>query len=417
MMTGWLHGPLFRLNIVMLSSLAFLTYGFSPPSGVIEVLQLPVAAMQSYFILAVAWQSGLRGFVAPLSFVQRALALALIIYMIVIAAISPIPSANILVFSWIIHVLFFVALVTFFQTVERDEAGKIWLILGIVALLHVAAFLIAWLGWPEQIKPKTLVAFGHVRHLGYLVAPAAAVMAVHFIARNDAPLISLACFSAAALYLFFTGSRGGAIALLGGVAAAGIYLAWHRQAINSQRSLVLLGVTGLIMATAQSLPALPWGTILDRGGAAVNQTGLEMLAGRDQVWRFIVDAISANWLLGYGPALMNEIPGYDGPEFYHPHSIVLQLLVHWGVAGTSIILAFLVSFAPNVWQALRRRPGLSALPVTILSTMAIHSLIDGNLFYPFSLVIAFIAFSMLEVTGRQCRTQSSLDKETVSSSL
>ena len=160
MMTAWLHGPMFRLNIVIMSSLAFLAYGFNPPSGEIEVLQLPVAGLQVYFILAVLMQNGLHGFIAPLTKLQRGLIAALIGYMIIVSAVSPVPSAHVLVISWVIHVLFFVALISFFEDVNPDQAEVVWLALGVTALIHVAAFLMAGAIWPQEIGRMNLLAFG-----------------------------------------------------------------------------------------------------------------------------------------------------------------------------------------------------------------------------------------------------------------
>lgn len=411
MMTAWLQGPMFRLNIVVMSSLAFLVYGFSPPSGVVEVLQLPVAAMQVYFILAVFLQVGVRGFVAPLTRLQRGLIATLIVYMIIVSTISPVPSAHILVISWVIHLLFFVALISFFQRVDLDRAEVIWSVLGLTALLHVAAFLLAWLVWPEEIKPKTLLAFGHIRHLGYLLAPAAAVMAVQFVTLKERAFLPLLCFAAAALYLFFTGSRGGAIALLGGFVIATFYLVWNRYSVQASRVIALVFIVGALIAAAEILPPLPWGTILDRSENALNQTGFEMLTGRDQVWRLIVAAIGQNWSWGYGPSLMVEVPGYQGQVLYHPHNIILQLLLHWGVVGTTLLLATVATFGRNIWEALRTQPGLSVLPSTVLATMGIHSLIDGNFFYPFSTTIAIIAVAMLDAIGRRQSDSFDLQQE------
>lgn len=414
MMTAWLHGPMFRLNIVVMSSLAFLAYGFNPPSGVIEVLQLPVAGVQVYFILAVLMQNGLRGFIAPLTNLQRGLIAALIGYMFIVSAVSPVPSAHVLVSSWVIHVLFFVAMLGFFEKVDLEHVDTVWLALGVAALIHVSAFLIAWLGWPEEIKPKTLFAFGHIRHLSYLLAPASAVMAVRFIARREGALLSALCFAAAALYIFFTGSRGGAIALLGGLVFASIYLFWNRQGANIARVAILALITAALLVVTELLPHLPfpWVTILDRGENALNQTGFELLTGRDQVWSFVATAISQNWPWGYGPVIMSQLPGWQGTAFYHPHNIVLQFLLHWGVVGTTLLLAIVAGFRGNIKTALCRQPARAALPATALTTMVIHALIDGNFFYPFSIVLAITALVVLISVGLNSTEHSNTDNKT-----
>lgn len=394
---------MFRLNVVVLSSLALLALGFNNPSGPIEVLQLPVAALQIYFFLAVAMQVGLHGLLAPLSKLQKNLILALIIYVIIVSAISPTPSALILAPSWIIHILFFVALISFFKEGGVDKAEAIWSALGLAALLHVCAFLLALAIWPAAIYENDLPAFGNIRHLGYLLAPSAAVMAMLFVTRADRVHFPLFCFSAAVFYILYTGSRGGAIGVLAGLTATGTYWAWHGGKAYLSRVLILLAVTGILILISELMPALPWPPVFSRGAAAFDQSGVETLQGRGIVWSFAIQAIQQNWLWGYGPALLSDVPGYPlGTAYYQPHNIGLQLLLHWGVVGFCIILAVALSFSKNVLMTLHRHPALALFPVAALATVCIHALVDGGLFYPFSVIIAIVAFALLVViSGRQ----------------
>jgi O-antigen ligase len=396
------QGPMFRLNIVIMSSLAFLAFGLRTPGGLIGTLQLPVAALQVYFIVAVALQVGVQGLVAPLTNAQRSLIGALIVYVIFVSAISPVPSAHILAISWIIHILFFVALISFFSNVGVKKAEVIWSALGLTALLHVCAFLTALVIWPAAIYAMDLPAFGNIRHLGYLLAPAAAVMAMLFVTRTERALFPLICFMAAAFYILYTGSRGGAIGLLGGLTATGAFWAWHGRKAYLSRVLTLLAVTGILIIISEFLPTLPWPPVFSRGAAAFDPSGAEMLRGRGIVWSFVIQAIQQNWLWGYGPGLMYELPDYPViSAFFQPHNIGLQLLMHWGLVGTCIILATAVSFSSNVLAALREKPGKAILPLAVSSAIFAHALVDGGLFYPFSVVIAIIAFAILEGIGRQ----------------
>jgi len=402
MMMSWLQGPMFRLNIVVMSSLAFLAFGFRTPSGPVEVLQLPVAALQAYFILAVAMQVGVRGLVAPLSNLQRNLIGALVIYVIIVSAISPAASALTLAPSWIIHIFFFVALIAFFKVADVNKAEVIWSALGLTALLHVSAFLMALAISPDAIYQNNLPAFGNIRHLGYILAPAAAVMAMVFVTRVERSIFPLLCFSAAAFYILYTGSRGGTVAMLAGLTVAGAFGAWHRQKACVWRILILLVVTGMLIGISELLPTLPWPPVFSRGVATLDQTGVEVLQGRGIVWSFAIQAIHQNWLWGYGPALLSDVPNYPlRTAYYQPHNIGLQLLLHWGVVGCCIMLATALSFSKNVLSALYRQPALALLPVTSLATVCTHALVDGVLFYPFTVVVAIIALAMLEAIGRR----------------
>jgi O-antigen ligase len=129
------------------------------------------------------------------------------------------------------------------------------------------------------------------------------------------------------------------------------------------------------------------------------------------MWMSTVLAIEQNWLWGYGPALMGRIPEYLGDPLRHPHNVVLQLLLHWGALGALLVLGTVLSFAPNLWAALRSQPNLSLLPLTVLATMCIHALVDGGLYYPHSTVVAIIAFASLSCIGSYKRYPSESHQE------
>ena len=389
------------LSAVVMSSLSLLVFGLNPEPGPIEIMQLPTTLAQIVFVFAVVHQVGMRNLFAPMTHIQRGLIGALTIYVLFVSLTSPVPSSSILAPAWIVHIFFFVALVSFFSHAQLDRVDKIWTALGLTALIHVCVFLTAWALWPQDIREGHLPAFDNIRHLGYFLAPAAAVMAVQFVMCIEKVLLPLTCFAAAVFYILYTGSRGGAVALVAGLMLSGAFMAWHRQRVPLSRVVILIGVTGVAIIGAELLPALPWKPVFGRGVDAMSQTGAEILGGRSHVWKFASLAIQQNWLWGYGPAFMGQIPEYLGAPYRHPHNIGLQLLLHWGALGTVIVLGAVLSFAPRVWTALRNQPFLALMPVTVIATMFIHALVDGGLFYPFSTVLAIIAFASLVGIGWQ----------------
>lgn len=405
-MTELLKGPMFRLNVVIMSSLALLAFGLRTPSGTIEVLQLPVAFLQVYFISAVLLQVGWRGFIAPLTRIQSGLVVMLVFYVLLVSLLSPVASAAILAISWIIHILFFVALIAFFEEAGLDKAEVVWSTLGLAALVHVGAFLFVWSVWPYEIHQNNLPVVGNIRHLTYILTPAASVMAARFISRLDKPLATMTCFAAPAFFIIYTGSRAAAIGVVIGLLAAVIYSFWLREKICFKRLLILIGLIAFLAAIAEMLPPLPWRTIVGRWFEAFSEAGPEFTSGRNDGWRLATQAISQNWIWGYGPALQHEIPHQTPwperlPLLYQPHNIGLQLLLHWGVLGTMVVAFFVATFFANLHQALKHEAALALPPFAILVAMLAQSLVDGNLFYPFSVAIAIVAFAMLVAIGRQ----------------
>ena len=330
----------------------------------------------------------------------------MVIYVVFVSASSQVPSALVFAPSWVIHILFLLALVAFFKDVGLEQSDVVWTALGLTAFLHVCAFLIALALWPDEIRRMNLPVVANVRTLTYFLMPAATVMGVLFVTRLEKALSSVLLFAGAAFFIIYTGSRAATTGVIVGWLAAGAYCAWFRQKIQINRTLVLFAVLVFLVILAESLPPLPWGTIVDRWFEALSATGPEFSSGRNEVWPRAMKAISQNWVWGYGPALQNEIPHQTPwPDrsnvIYQPHNIGLQLLLHWGLLGTLILALTIFSFSANIFYALRNEPALAIPPFAILVAMLTQALVDGNLFYPFSVVVAIIAFAMLEAIGRQ----------------
>ena len=384
---------------VVLSSLTLLLYGLNPEPGAVEILHLPTTAAQIIFIFAVIWPVGYQTFFTSINPTERGLMAALLLYVLAISLTSSVPSAPVIGPSWVVHICFFATLIALFRQQKDGGDRPIWITLGLGALLHVAVFLAAWAIWPDRIRQGALPAFDNIRHLGYFLAPAAAVMALQYVTQRGRAALPLVCFSAATFYLLYTGSRGGAVALAAGLCVVAAFMAWHRQPASIRRVMLLAAIAALCILVSELLPPLPWKPIFGRGVEAINQTGAELLTGRAEVWGFTVQTIAQNWLWGYGPAIMAQIPDYQGASYRHPHNIGLQLLLHWGVVGTVIIVATALAFARHLWAAVSAQPKRALLPFAALATMGIHALVDGGLYYPFSTVIAIIAFTVLDGIG------------------
>jgi hypothetical protein len=83
-----------------------------------------------------------------------------------------------------------------------------------------------------------------------------------------------------------------------------------------------------------------------RGGDINSQ---ELLAGRGDIWPYVIAEIKKNPIVGYGRQAHKRLgldkfaPGGPGTEtFGHPHSAYLELLLDTGVVGLIPVLAFFV---------------------------------------------------------------------------
>ncbi len=403
------------LGAVVLSSLTLLAFGLQASASFFVFLHYPTVIAQVLFIVAVFMRSECRVVLTSLKPPQRYCLFALLIYVPLTSYLSPIPAALYLSQFWLVHILFFVALVGFFRAQTTPPGDAIWLVLGLAALFHVIAFLIAWAIWPDQVRIEVLPVFENIRFLGYFLAPASSVMAVCFITRHHGWALPLVGYVAATFYIIYTGSRGGAISIFVGLVIAGIYLALHRQKVLMRRVAILFLATCALVFLSNILPRLPWPPLFDRATAVVDQSGTEALTGRRGLWLDVIGAIQERWVLGYGPAFVNHVSTYaldpaeklvNTSNMRNTHNIVLQLLMNWGVIGCAVIVGAVLTFAGNLRSALCHRPALALLPLVALVTMLVHSLVSGVFFYPYSTVIGLIAFVSLESIGWRARMAS-----------
>ncbi len=391
--------PTLLLAVVIAASLILFLYGINLKPSYVEIAQIPTTLAQLCFVFMMLRLPEGRAIILKLSRLQKTIVIVLFLYVLAATLASSAASAPAIGTFCLVHLLFFIAVIAYARLEDTGMGSPIWTIIGVTGFIHVVAFFISWVGWPDLIREGHFLAFDNIRHLGYFLAPAAAVMAVRYVMVQSGALVSLGCFTAAAFYLIYSGSRGGSVAVVGGLIVVAAFCLWHKYRPNWPRVFVLLGVTIALSMLSELVPALPWKPLFGRGVDAMSQTGTEMLGGRAAVWHHTIAAIKESPIFGHGPALLGQIPAYEGRAFRQPHNIGLQFVLYWGVVGTLIILAAVVAFSRNALLALLRQPKQAILPFAVFTTMFIHSLVDGGLFYPYSTVLALIAFASLDGIG------------------
>jgi len=396
------------LGFIVLSSLVLIPFGLDAPHHPLAFLHIPTVAGQFIFTLGVFLNPKCRDQLISLSSAQLIFLATLFAYVLWVSFTSPIPSASFLGQFWLIHIMFFVALVCFFRSGEFVADHMIWLLLGLAALVHVMAFLVAWAIWPDRVQAAAFPAFENIRFLGYFLAPAAAAAAVLFVTRTDYRILTFLSFAAAAFYLIHTGSRGGTIAVIAGLSVSAGYMMFTSQRAATGRVFILAAAVGLLFVISAMLPILPWPPLFERAAATSELSGTQALSSRDLLWGDLVQTIKERWMFGYGAAYVSHVFGYAldpseiqyaNPDIRNAHNIFLQLLMNWGVVGCIIIVLTALAFARNIWCAVFRWPNKALLPFGVLTTMMIHSLVSGVFFYPYSTVIGIIAFARLESIG------------------
>ncbi len=255
-------------------------------------------------------------------------------------------------------------------------------------LIGFATFSVLFLGYivvhysPERDWVSEIPAFNNIRWLGFYCAAAVGLCAQGWIDRRRA--LNLVAIFALGLALW-TGSRGTLAAVCGGFVAACIF---HPACAAGWRRFLLLVLASIILAALLNA-VLPLG---DQGPQRLLNRDVD--SGRVDFWLKALAAIAQRPWLGWGEAQFNHI---IQPAIYsHPHNIILQILLAWGIAGFSLLLAMIYLLL----RWLRPRFQMAGAPFLFAAAnLAAFSLIDGSLFHLQSLAIFSMSLGALTATA------------------
>ena len=102
-------------------------------------------------------------------------------------------------------------------------------------------------------------------------------------------------------------------------------------------------------------------------------------------------------LFGLGPQgyllMPNHIFGV------HPHNIIVQFVVEWGVSGTVLFLfllikGFWVGLKRNVLETGKSINKYKLVAGAVITTLSIHALFDGTYYHPQPSIYLAIAFAI-----------------------
>lgn len=258
------------------------------------------------------------------------------------------------------------------------------------------------------------VGFGvsHVRHLSYFGVLAAGAGCGFAAYRQQGPTWNLAMTGIAigSALCFWSGSRAGAgaVVLTGMVA---VLLGESGRRIRAATGIVAgLGI-GATLSLIWIPPHAMWGLprilgVVQRGGGSLG----EVITNRDVLWYEAIRLIRDHPLIGYGEGQFRYL-SRAGWIANHPHDVILQFLVQWGLLGT-------LAMAVIVWRAVPaevrrlRKPLPRSLPALCgLLALGIEALVDGPLFYAYPTMAAGILLVVLNRSGAPTLPRRGRDRE------
>lgn len=368
----------------------------TPRAFAVRYLSLPVTFCQLCIILlAVRSKFDVAGIVDKLGRFPKLLIAIWSIFAIISVALADdklFPSAF-ATLQYALHAIFLAAVVHLARSSDAKVDGRTWSIsvlvmggLAYVGLITLFALLVpdkTTFPWTLRLPSGT-----NVRQIGYFVAIASvAPLSLVLFGRKKIALFCLV-FTVLVTFIAWSGSRGALIGLLFGTVAGAAALG---HAVSKFRAGIafLSFVAGLSASLILPAPTPEFGLI--RMVSSLEQDDIG--SGRSLVWKSTVAEISNSPWIGHGSGTFNknmrETYGFD---FNHPHQFILQYFYDWGIiGGTAAGLLLLMLFLWCVKVGRQYNDAVSYASLSALCTIAAVGMIDGALFYPFSIFLALLA--------------------------
>lgn len=297
-------------------------------------------------------------------------------------------------FEWLMHGIFFLAL---WHLAARDHARFMHLFDRFARLLPwmtalaglVVMGLVYSIGLSSDYPFGTdIPGFSHIRHSGYIFAPAMALCLCRLAtapAASRVPMVLLALN--VALCLWF-GSRGPFVGLIAGLATACVLFPEFRRPVFWLRSLVA-GVAGAILSVVIPSPEYQAFNAIRRFlDGSVDPS--EFSSGRTELWKDAARLILDRPLLGYGGGQFQFASRAARNMYRHPHDFILQVTFDWGVLGGGAFLCMLVLAWLIILKVRKGGNFVSKAGCVGTASMLGFALLDGILFYPYPIAITLV---------------------------
>lgn len=391
--------PLLAAGYVVLAPTAGWIPGLSlyDSQRVLEILFLLISA--GFLLLSTKWRGQWTEELMVISRSAKLIMISILIIGVISSMNASVPRYG---FLEIGHIgLLFVATISISRSI-RIDADRMQRILSITLMAAAALYVImagvVYVGhlvgqlplWGTDVW---VPGFSHSRFFNQFqvwLIPLLIIPAITPGSRYWA--VGMSAFTTTLMYtlLFASGGRGALIALIGG----GL-LVWFAAAKSGSR---LLRLQVLFASIGAVLYWIMFKVLVDSSGTILDRS-LMNTSGRWSMWVESSDLISMRPILGVGPMHFAQ---YDlersAASFYgHPHNVLLQLSVEWGVIVTALVVVIVVAGVRLCLKQMRQlgRGGdteaLSKIAVlTSLMSGLTYSLVSGVFITPVSQIMAVI---------------------------
>ena len=340
---------------------------------------LPVLVMEAVTILA-GLATGLVETIRSIRMPRPAAIAAAILAVVMLGTVpfAPVPHvAATYTAIWVIHTFFALSVVhlagQFFTPSDLVRGYAI----GFVLFCGIFFLLLAQVRDPAFHWNHYLPAFNQIRIVGHYAAPVAA-LAAGLMALSRTPARWAAAFALATLAFalaFWTGSRG---ALVG--AAAGLFAGLlFAPAMRRTRAWGGFAASlALAWIAVSNFPA-PGPNMGAERVVSSTVRSTNVTTGRTTLWPHVANAVAERPVFGHGEGQMPYVAKFY--TAFHPHNVILQILLAWGFVGLFCVLTLAFYFLRDSIRLVRSGANELLPPFVAMAALAAPSLIDGSLFH------------------------------------
>lgn len=304
---------------------------------------------------------------------------------------------------WVIHLLFFAAVAHLFErsTSIPSEFVTILPLASATAGLVVMVFvyftgLDSGFNWVEDLP-----GFGHIRHTGYIFAPAIALSLGHIAARpTQSKRVHMGLIAINTALMLWLGSRGPVFGLLLGLAICFPVFGELRSLAFVKRATTSIGLGALASVLLPIPQKTAFGALQRFWNGSADPTAFS--SGRTEFWFEALALISERPFFGYGVQQFQFASETARGFSKHPHQSILQFIFDWGVIGGGLFLCLMMLCTYYAFFRSRCPADVKLVSALVTATLFSFSLIDGIYFYSYTIALS-VVFILWPIVLREQR--------------
>lgn len=318
--------------------------------------------------------------------------------------------------EWLCHCLFSFALWRCFCDYPKLVSWVcFFIVLGFI--FTGFCFLVFWHQLTNLTDPYNypwamqLPHFNHIRHFGHYILTALIFTAYPLLdGKTTLIKICVSCFGMLFCwaFLFWSGGRGVLLSAL----ASFIIIIWILNKQQQRLVTVLFIATAIVgawLSTHYEVSSGGMGLFHSAERTATSPNIDRLSSGRITIWTRVFQDLRHNVWFGAGPDGYIYISSHYNSTISHPHNMIIQSYVEWGIVGCAVFIILLFQLIRKIYANIQteqnqKYKGARIVALWLILAYTIHGMTSGTYYFalPLMLLACSFAIGLLPVTDIQC---------------